>query len=1333
MSQNIYKVTQEIYDILQDGGEVQLGDTVYTWDDSAMYTIVDYEEPTYNIRLSPSAEDGYSHAIEFTKNDRVVTAFTIPYADFAANAHADDEGHRFQDYYLYKDLTDEDKIYIYDSSTYFTKGEEGDRTVLYNDGGRYFEIASLNYNNIMGFSGDEGVIYNDWYWIQNEGVEFNSTVNFNGVTKYNGSEIATKTDLSGYVKMTGNQTIYGVKTFDDTTQIKYIQGGIIETHPESSMTLLPYIMNDLIGLLNRGGTCTTTGFLNSMDNNTLSNWFNGRTNYVNLQVNDVRDIATITIKLPSTIQMKWGCYFGLGFGNGNWLAHYIKYEVGLAAEELGDPTEWSTVFEDTNNWRAARHHYFACGTAGINTIRITLSDFMNTTPRIAGIWAIQGVGSGLGGSVLTRDGGVMYGGIMPYQNYKFTLGTPNNKWGQIHASGIYAEAFHENGTALTDKYWKKSINLTPATDITLDLGSATNRWHNTHSQCVFTDYLVPSQGWTGLIGDSNRPFHSLYVSNIYEDGTKLTEKYTTKGYVDDLINNLSKDMADGAIVNLTVEQTGPHIEACIIAYLIKNEFEGTFIINDKFLGNCTNAFANYYFVTLWNWYGLTIYRNKNPYNADTVPSETGTELYRALEIININEITDEMQDLTNQVDILYKEVQNLKYTAEGVTFTYNTDSSIAFEKTTPLKIGPYAAVEKLSGISYGRDNLINKPDIIISDGWNSVLTKRDANTWRATCSAAGTTSAYYASAIRVPIKYFNKNKCYRFKCDLFAASSTNIPRIIIRYYDAEGNGLGNIVEVNKDSASPLTMDSSKNFINMTTMQGYWDQIAYIGVGLYASSGAECPSGSYVDYKGLYIGEDNEVNIYNPQPTEIVSVGQNLINIPTEIRKDLSYSINCQNGRIYFSGQAKSTGNIIWDLEEPLPAGDYNVSLFNTLVNANEKKIIYGLVTKSPTAKYLYYTPQKANEYRSFHSDYEITGFFIGVGELNLDLTNAEFYPMITKGHDFVPSVFKPYVKYTKTIPSEVLNQLIDYGLGINDTINNYIDFENKKYIRQCASFKYDASKHAVTLVDETETYVRFKIADILSLQTLNTINGKIITNWSNIPPYTNYIEYSNKTYEQIAAQNMNLFVVIKKTNASTVDEFKTYLANHPFAGIYQLKQYEEVDLSEWLTDDEFIPVEEDGTLFVKNDTYIHNLIDDFVTSGQQYGPSYGITWTYEGNGKFTGTGILTGQWTRWGFGKLNTGIYYWNYENENRYIRLYRINEDSTWTYFAPHQPVIIERDNTTIGFIFSCSETDLNTEEPITFTAQIMLIEGTGHPLQTTKTTDFDVLSTITYTQKVG
>ena len=888
----------------------------------------------------------------------------------------------------------------------------------------------------------------------------------------------------------------------------------------------------------------------------------------------------------------------------------------------------------------------------------------------------------------------------------------------------------ECGNIITDG------DITPHEDLNSNLGLSTARYKNTHSQYIFTDYLLPPSGWTGVIGQANQPFHSLYVSNIYENGEKLDNKYASKTMINNLqeqINEINKNAAQGGVVSIEVPMTGPYESACIIEYLIKNDLIGTFVANNHYLCNNEYLYSNYCRTSVWDWRNKVFYNTLEPYNVDTVPSSESPSLYNQLEVLNVSTILEESADLKNQVDILYKEVQNMKYTNEGITFNYITDESVAYEKTTPLKIGPYAAVEKVSGISYGRDNLIDKPDVVIVNGWNCALTKRDANMWRVTCSAAGTTSGYYSSVIRIPIKYFNRNKRYRFKCDSFAASSTNIPRIIIRYYDAEGALLGNLVEVNKDSASPLTMDTYKNFVDMTTMQSYWDQISYVGVTLYASSGAECPSGSYVNYKGLYIGEDNEVNIYNPQPTEIISIGQNLFNLPTEMRSDLSYSINCQGGRIYFSGQAKSTGNIVWNLEQTLPPGDYTVSLFNPLNSSNEKKIIYGLVTKSPTEKYIYYTPQGVNEYRNFHSDYEVTGFFIGVNELGLDLTQAEFYPMITKGHDFKPSEFKLYAEYHKEIPQEVLDQLTDYGLSINDTINNYIDLENKKYIRQCGFFKYDANKHTISLVDENDSYVRFKIANILDPQGSNTINGKLITNWSNIPPYTNYTEYANKTYEQISAQNMNLFVVIKKTNASTADEFKTYLANHPFAGVYQLKQYEEIDLSSWLTDDEFLPVEENGTIFIKNTTNLYNLVDNFVTPGQKYGPSYGLTWTYDGNGQFTGTGILTGNYPRWGFGKLNTGVYYWNYENANRYIRLYRINEDSSWTYFAPYNPVVIERDNTTVGFIFNCSDVDLNTEEPITFTSKIMLIEGTGHPLQTMKTTDFDVLSTITYTQKVG
>lgn len=1263
MSQNIYKVTQEIYDILKDGGEVQLGDTIYTWDDSAMYTIVDYEEPTYNIRLSPSAEDGYSHAIEFTKNDRVVTAFTIPYADFAGGAHTDDEGNRFQDYYLHKDSTDEDKIYIYDTSTYFTKGEEGDRTVLYNDGGTYFEIASANYNAIMQFAGDEGIIYNDWGWIQNASVIFNDEVNFNGVTKYNNSEIATKNDLSSYVKTTGDQTIYGVKTFGNKTKVKSIHNGFIETHGESDMTLLPYITNDLIGLLNRGGTCTTTGFTNYMDNNTLANWFNGRTNYVNLQVSNITDTATINIKLPSTINMKWGCYFGIGFGSRAWRAKDVIYEVGYAATESGDPETWTTIVNITNNDSSVINQYADTGSNGINRIKITLSNFATTTPRIAGIWAIQGVGSGLGGSVLTRDGGEMYGGITPYQNYKFTLGTPNKKWGQIHASGIYAEALHENGKTLESKYALKT-----------DLENITG-------------------------GDG------------------------------------------GAVKELTVAQTNPYIEKDIIKHIILNQLKGNFIVNtsnskfivfSKLLYNHESAPYNIqiFEIATKNWIQAEYY------TLSTLPADVAQIEYTTTKPIDSQQVID----LTNQVNILYKETQNLKYAAEGSSFTYETDSNIAFEKTTPLQIGPYAALEKLGGQTYARDNLINKPDAVIVDGWNSQLTFRSDDVIRVKATAAGTESAYYSSNIRIPIKYFDRYKRYRFKCDSFAANSTNIPRIIIRALNSEGTSVANIYEVNKDSANPLTMDGTRFFPDMTgALQPNWDQIAYININLYASSGAVCPANSYADYKGLYIGEEGDTSLYHAEPVEemITSIGTNLLEIPTEMRNDCGYSINCQNGRIYFSGSSKTTGNIVWNLNRTWPAGTYTVSLFNQLNTTGEKQVSFGLVTKSPTAPYQYVaTITGKNATQTFTVDYDIIGFCLIVESTGIDLTQMEVYPMVTKG-SHVPTKFSIYTETLKSLPQELMAHkdelLPDFGVGLDAENCNYIDFENKKYIRKCATFNCDGTNSTITLssANDTTGYYKFTISNAFPVAASNTINGKLKTNWVDIPPYALWADYSGQTYEQISCQNSSIFVIINKSKAATAADFKTYLTNKPLSGVYVLKQYEEYDLSEYLVDDEFVPVEENGTLFFNNHTYKSNLFDS-ISVGQTSTYS-GMTFTYNGNGNFTCKGIPTSTYARWFPLTLPAGDYGFNMNTHGMNRQLRFVYTDSNgWVYKEPSREITIPTDNTSAGIIISILQEDIDAAQELNFNFDVILTEGRGRP-PLLQTENLDIPSSITYQVKVG
>ena len=50
MAQNIYKVTKRVYDALKEGRIIKVNDVEYSWDPNALYTIVDYNIPTYTLK-----------------------------------------------------------------------------------------------------------------------------------------------------------------------------------------------------------------------------------------------------------------------------------------------------------------------------------------------------------------------------------------------------------------------------------------------------------------------------------------------------------------------------------------------------------------------------------------------------------------------------------------------------------------------------------------------------------------------------------------------------------------------------------------------------------------------------------------------------------------------------------------------------------------------------------------------------------------------------------------------------------------------------------------------------------------------------------------------------------------------------------------------------------------------------------------------------------------------------------------------------------------------------------------------------------------------------------
>ena len=280
------------------------------------------------------------------------------------------------------------------------------------------------------------------------GTEVTYAINF---PKKNGT-IALTSDLNNYLPLSGG-SLGGI-----------VRGGAIDVHPENGGTIIGYYTNDLAFMLKRGGSCVAKNVTQSTSIAVNENWFDASPSYGSFTVTAVTDVVQIIIKSP--VKYDWGTSGGIGFGAAAWRAKSVKFELGYSPTNTGSASNpdsdivWVTRINVTNNSQGLVYTNNFTGpsvseggtsSTSWSYIRITLTDWNNTTPRIAQIFSVNFGSAGMHNAFLSRSGGTVYGTITPYANNSYYLGSSTNKW-----AGVYATTFNENGTSLADKYAAKS-------------------------------------------------------------------------------------------------------------------------------------------------------------------------------------------------------------------------------------------------------------------------------------------------------------------------------------------------------------------------------------------------------------------------------------------------------------------------------------------------------------------------------------------------------------------------------------------------------------------------------------------------------------------------------------------------------------------------------------------------------------------------------------------------------------------------------------------------------------------------------------------------------------
>lgn len=213
----------------------------------------------------------------------------------------------------------------------------------------------------------------------------------------------------------------------------------INTHPENSGAIIPFINNDIAYLLKRGGSAVVyyDGVVQSTD---ISNVFDGSASYWNISVSDVTEVI-IELTLHKTFTYTNVAY--IDFGATHWRAKNIMIDVMNSNSE----TEWTNKSTITENQIGEHKITFTHNDGtGFNKIRFTFSNFAYTSFRLACLGLLGYNSNGLRETFLPKDGGSVYGSITPFNTSTYNLGSSSLKWNDVYATKFNGDL---NGAATT--------------------------------------------------------------------------------------------------------------------------------------------------------------------------------------------------------------------------------------------------------------------------------------------------------------------------------------------------------------------------------------------------------------------------------------------------------------------------------------------------------------------------------------------------------------------------------------------------------------------------------------------------------------------------------------------------------------------------------------------------------------------------------------------------------------------------------------------------------------------------------------------------------------------
>jgi hypothetical protein len=325
-----------------------------------------------------------------------------------------------------------------------------------------------------------------------------------------------------------------------------ITQGYLNTHPENSPIIVPFINNDLAFLNKKGGsykvykTTSTDYTASSLSEAQISisggdNMFDGSPSYAMISTTG-EYVAVIDMTLHKTFA--YSNVFYIDFGSTSWRAKNIsvyvmnadtetKYTKYLSVENNAKGNVYGSVSHTSTN---------SSGTTvyGFNRLRVVLSGFnggsSSSGKRIAQVGLLNYGSAGVTETYISRGGcDGIYGSLVPHTTNSFNLGSSSKKW-----ANVYATTFNGNATSATKATQDGDGNVITTTyakiadvsgldifaGMTLKTGVSTKThsgWDNTANQ----DKIIPTMNfiayWNGAYNASNGSNLTYCVKGAFGD------------------------------------------------------------------------------------------------------------------------------------------------------------------------------------------------------------------------------------------------------------------------------------------------------------------------------------------------------------------------------------------------------------------------------------------------------------------------------------------------------------------------------------------------------------------------------------------------------------------------------------------------------------------------------------------------------------------------------------------------------------------------------------------------------------------------------------------------